>query len=110
MLTQRPMPRPRTMARHDDARGHRHRQEVLQEARQQPLDDEPEEHAEHAAEQAHRGRLQQVHGEHLPRRRAEAAQDRDGVELPADEHRHRARHAEPAEEQRDERHEAEIVA
>ena len=64
----------------------------------------------HAAEQAHACRLQQVDGEDLARRGAEAAQHGDGIELPADEHRHGARDAEPAQEQCHERDEAEIVA
>ena len=50
-----------------------------------------------------------VDGEHLPARRAEAAQNRHRVDLPHDERVHAARDADAAEQQRDEPDDGEIV-
>ena len=50
-----------------------------------------------------------VDREHLPARRAEAAENRDGVDLPHDERVHAARDADAAEQQRDESDDREEV-
>ena len=68
------------------------------------IEREPREpHAQHAAREAEEHHLQHVRGQHLPRGRAQALQDRDAADLLPDEH---ARHAPDADAAEHEDHEA----
>ena len=84
--------------------------QILQQRGQDLLHAESDQRADRAAQARHRQRLHQVDHEDLAGRGAEAPQHRDGVELLADEDVHGARDTESAQQQRDQRHEAEVVA
>ena len=59
--------------------------------------------------ESHRGRLGHIDRQHLPARRAKAAQYRHGVDLARDECVHSARDADPTEQERDEADDAEEI-
>ena len=80
--------------------------EFIQQHRQDKLQRQAQRDAKGTADEAEPQPLDQVDGEAGPCARAEAAQHRHGGEPLADEHMHRARHADRPEEQRQEADEA----
>ncbi len=87
-----------------------HRDEIGEDDRHQLLQPHAQRGAKDRPEQPHRQRLQQVDAEDLPGGRPEAAEHRDAVELLTDEDVNRAGDTEPAEQERCQRHEPEVVA
>ncbi len=106
--TNTPTAIPRTVAGPRHLRVHVHRKKTREQSREGPLRYEAAGRPDDAAGKPHRRCLERVHDKHQSCAGAETA--KHGHRLPslANEHDDRARHADPAQEQRDQRHEPEI--
>ena len=86
-----------------------HRQEILEDPGEHELDSNAQHHASRGADQSHDRRLNTIDGQHLPTRRSETPENGDRIDLSHRERVDAARHADAAEQERDEPDDAEIV-
>ena len=84
-------------------------QEVREHSREQELNSYAEDDARRRADEAHDRGLRGVDCQHLRARRADAAENRDRIDLLQRECVHPARHADAAEQERNQPHDREIV-